>query len=48
MTPLLEKTLLACLTDEAFQINEGETGNPGIVRGTLVGGNLSLLSSLID
>ncbi|WP_338092753.1 LD-carboxypeptidase [Legionella feeleii] len=47
MTPLLEKTLLACLTDEAFQINEGETGNPGIVRGTLVGGNLSLLSSLI-
>lgn len=47
MTPLLEKTLLACLTDEAFQINEGEAGNPGIVRGILVGGNLSLLSSLI-
>ncbi|WP_026069199.1 S66 peptidase family protein [Legionella tunisiensis] len=46
-TPLLEKTLLACLTDEAFQINEGEVGNPGIVRGILVGGNLSLLTSLI-
>lgn len=47
MTPLLEKTLLSCLTDVPFQINEGEIGSSGIVRGILVGGNLSLLTSLI-
>jgi muramoyltetrapeptide carboxypeptidase len=38
--PLIEQTLFACLQGESFQIAEGQTVQPGIAKGTLVGGNL--------
>lgn len=47
LDPLIEKTLMACLTRECFEINEGVTVVPGIVQGPLVGGNLGCLCALI-
>ena len=38
--PLIEQTLFACLNGESFQIAEGQTVQPGIAKGTLIGGNL--------
>ncbi|ASQ46529.1 S66 peptidase family protein [Legionella clemsonensis] len=43
----IKKTLLSCLFDEQYCITEGEGVNPGIVEAAIVGGNLSLLTSLI-
>lgn len=45
--PLIEKTLMACLSGEAWQINEGVSLIPGLVEGALIGGNLGCLVSLI-
>lgn len=44
---LIEKTLMACLFGEAYQINEGVSLIPGVVEGSLIGGNLGCLVSLI-
>lgn len=45
--PLIEKTLMACLSGEAYQINEGVSLIPGVVEGSLIGGNLGCLMALI-
>ncbi|KTD43199.1 S66 peptidase family protein [Legionella parisiensis] len=47
LTPLIKETLLACLMNEPYCIVAGECVNPGIVQGSLIGGNLSLITSLI-
>ncbi|QLZ70420.1 LD-carboxypeptidase [Legionella sp. PC1000] len=47
LTPLIKETLLACLMNEPYRIVAGECVNPGIIQGSLVGGNLSLITSLI-
>ncbi len=45
--PLLEKTLLSCLSNEPYVVQGGETVHPGVIKGQLVGGNLSLITPLI-
>lgn len=47
LNPLIEKTLLACLFNKPYFVRGGESVQPGIVEGMLVGGNLSLITSLI-
>ncbi|KTD42180.1 S66 peptidase family protein [Legionella parisiensis] len=44
---LIEKTLWTCLAGGSFQIKEGQTVQPGIAKGRLVGGNLEALTSLM-
>ena len=44
---LIDKTLWACLKGELFQIHEGQTVQPGIAKGRLVGGNLESWVSLM-
>ncbi|KTC78871.1 muramoyltetrapeptide carboxypeptidase [Legionella cherrii] len=44
---LIEQTLWACLKNEAFQIKKGQTMQPGMVKGRLVGGNLEAWTSLM-
>ena len=45
--PLIDKTLMACLTGEAYHIEEGISVRSGIVKGPLVGGNLGCISVLM-
>jgi muramoyltetrapeptide carboxypeptidase len=45
--PLIDRTLASCLNDEPYEIVDGVPVSPGRVEGLLVGGNLSLLTSLI-
>lgn len=40
LNPLIEQTLFSCLNNESVQIAEGQTVQPGIAQGILVGGNL--------
>lgn len=47
LDPLIEKTLMNCLTDQDFEINEGVTVVPGVAQGPLIGGNLDCLCALI-
>lgn len=47
INPLLERTLFACLADEPFSVQGGEFVHPGKIKGELIGGNLSLLTSLM-
>lgn len=44
---LIEKTLMACLFGETYQINEGVSLIPGVVEGALIGGNLGCLMALM-
>ncbi|KTC89588.1 S66 peptidase family protein [Fluoribacter dumoffii] len=44
---LIEKTLWTCLKGEPFQIKKGQTMQPGIIQGRLVGGNLESWVSLM-
>ena len=44
---LVEKTLIACLFGKTYQIKDGKTVCAGIVTGPLVGGNLTLLTTLM-
>lgn len=44
---LIEKTLLSCLKGESYQITDGTPVHPGVIEAPIVGGNLSLLASLI-
>jgi muramoyltetrapeptide carboxypeptidase len=45
--PLIERTLFACLKNESFEITQGQTMQPGLAKGTLVGGNLDCLIALM-
>lgn len=45
--PLIDKTLMACLKNEGFTIQEGIPAIPGKAHGTLIGGTLSLLTALM-
>lgn len=45
--PLIEETLMACLTGRAYQIHEGVTVHAGSAKGPLVGGNLGCISVLM-
>lgn len=44
---LIAKTLMACLSGESYQIEEGVSLRSGIVKGPLVGGNLACISVLM-
>ena len=44
---LIEKTLFSCLKGESFEITEGQTMQPGIAKGPLVGGNLECWVALM-
>ncbi len=44
---LIKETLMSCFLNEPYCITEGEVVNPGVVEGAIVGGNLSLVTSLI-
>lgn len=45
--PLIDRTLMACLLGESYTVKEGIPVNAGRVEGSLVGGTLSLLSTLM-
>ncbi|KTD53044.1 S66 peptidase family protein [Legionella quateirensis] len=45
--PLLQKTLLSCLFNEPYSVQGGDMVHTGVTTGELVGGNLSLVTSLI-
>ncbi|WP_454782810.1 S66 peptidase family protein [Legionella sp. WA2022007384] len=45
--PLLEKTFLSCIFNEDYTVQGGEMIHSGKIKGELVGGNLSLITSLI-
>lgn len=45
--PLVDKTLMACLSGESYQVEEGISLRSGIVRGPLIGGNLGCISALM-
>jgi muramoyltetrapeptide carboxypeptidase len=47
LEPLIEKTLMACLSNEPYEINEGDLIHSGIVQGPLIGGNLESITALI-
>jgi muramoyltetrapeptide carboxypeptidase len=47
LDPFVEKTLMTCLMRQFFEINEGVSIVPGIVQGSLIGGNLDCLCALI-
>lgn len=47
INPLIDETLSACLRQEPFTITEGQTVIPGNAEGTLIGGTLSLIASLM-
>ena len=44
---LIEKTLMACLLGESYQIAEGSSLISGVVEGSLLGGNLGCLIALM-
>jgi muramoyltetrapeptide carboxypeptidase len=44
---LIEKTLSDCLLMRNYSVNEGVSINSGVVKGQLVGGNLTAISNLI-
>ncbi len=44
---LIDKTLMACLSGESYQIEEGVPLRSGIVKGPLIGGNLACISALM-
>ena len=48
LDPLIEKTLMACLLGDVFDIHEGQSVLPGVAQGRLVGGNLDCLCALIS
>lgn len=43
----IDETLMNCLTGKSYTIQEGISVAPGIANGPLIGGNLSLLTSLL-
>ena len=45
--PLVERTLLSCLTGQSYCITEGTSVRPGLAEGCLVGGTLSLITALM-
>lgn len=47
LNELIDRTLMSCLHGESYQIVEGTPAYPGVVEAPLIGGNLSLLTSLI-
>lgn len=47
LNALIDRTLMSCLQGESYQIVEGTPAYPGVVEAPLIGGNLSLLTSLI-
>lgn len=44
---LIEQTLMACLFGKSYRITEGIGVCPGIAKGPIVGGNLTLLTTLM-
>lgn len=47
LDPLIDKTLLACLTGESYTISEGTPVHPGVIEAPLIGGNLALINALM-
>jgi len=47
LTPLIQESFLSCVMNRPYLIKGGESVNCGVVEGELVGGNLSLLTSLM-
>ena len=45
--PLIERTLLSCLMGKPYSIEEGTKVHDGLVTGCLIGGTLSLISTLM-
>ncbi len=47
LSPLVKKTLMSCLLNNNYQIFRGVTVYPGVSKGSLLGGNLTLLTNLM-
>lgn len=45
--PLIERTLISCLKNEAYEVKEGVSLRGGKVEGPLIGGTLSLIVALM-
>lgn len=45
--PLVDETLIACMQGKSYQIKEGEKIHPGVAKGPLIGGCLTLIASLL-
>jgi muramoyltetrapeptide carboxypeptidase len=45
--PLVDRTLMACLMSQPYSVSEGRAVNSGCVEGVLIGGTLSLISTLM-
>lgn len=45
--PLIDRTLMACLLGESYQIEEGMLVRHGLAEGSLIGGTLSLITALM-